>query len=212
MNYILAPNLVLPPELTDEIKSLNWSKLPLAFRADQQAFLKQFIQTKKYHNWTSIRGFQRWYGFFAQKIGTLDSYHLPDTLLSKVQNHYNQFFNQLNEPPIIRLQIIYGGTLIPLHIDLTRSTSLIIPIEHEIQANTNFYTSAINPTLRGMINPNDCVLNNSIIINRIPGLLDVDQIHSVTYNKLTRESPRISLNLKWPTTKFNTVAKCLKGK
>jgi len=212
MNYTLAPALVLPSELKNEIESLNWSKLPLAFRADRQLFLKNFIKAKKYTSWTSIRGLQRWYGFFAQNVGTIDNYHLPDTLLSKVQTHYNQFFNQLDEQPIIRLQIIYGGTLIPLHIDLTRSTSLIIPIKHDIQANTNFYKSAISTSVKGMVNPDDCVLTNSIIINCTPALLDVDQIHSVTYNKLTRKSPRISINLKWPTTKFNTVAKFLKGK
>lgn len=214
MNYKLAPGLVFPTNLKNKIKSLDWSTLPLAYRADRLVFLKEFIRAKKYTSLSAIRGFQKCYGFFAQNVGTIDNYHLPEDLLSQVQNHYSQFFDHLDEQPIIRLQIVHGGNLIPLHIDLTRSTSLIVPISHLAPARTNFYTSPDAPTSRGMVDPTNCQLTNSIIIDRIPALLDVDQIHAVTYDKhtLTRESPRISINLKWSSTKFSTIAKCLKGK
>ena len=104
--------------------------------------------------------------------------------------------------------------MIPLHIDLTRSTSLIIPVLHRTQAKTNFYSLNTMPNNRGMIEPTDCKLLSSIIIDQVPALLDVDEIHAVTYDKniLTPDHPRVSVNLKWPETKFSTVAKCLKGK
>lgn len=214
MNYKFIPDLVLSAQLKKEIDRLDHGTLSMAYCADRNVFLKEFVRAKKYQSWKSIRGFQRWYGFFGQHIGTIEYYHLPTELLSKVQAHYNNFFADIKEQPVIRLQVIYGGSMIPLHVDLTRSTSLIIPVKHHARTKTNFYSLNTMPENRGMIEPTDCKLIKSITIDQIPALLDVDQIHAVTYNKdtLTRACPRVSLNLKWPETKFNVVATVLKGK
>jgi hypothetical protein len=214
MNYKLVPALALPKKLKTEIEQLDWTKLSMAYRADRLVFLKEFFRSKKYKSWKSIRGFQKYYGFFLQNIGTIEYYHLPEDLLSSVQSHYSNLFKSITENPVIRLQIIHSGSMIPLHIDLTRSTSLIIPVLHRTQAKTNFYSLNTMPNNRGMIEPTDCKLLRSIIIDQVPALLDVDEIHAVTYDKntLTPDHPRVSVNLKWPETKFNVVANALKGK
>lgn len=207
MNFKIAADLSIPYRIKKEILNLDLSDLVLTTTLNRWVVIKELVKSRDFN----LLDYCKQYGFFFEKIGVINNYCLPPSIATAVAKHYKKYFGTINEEPIIRLQVMYGGTQIPMHIDLTRSVSLIIPVANHSSAVTNFY-SASRSLARGLINPADCKLSNSVTISKYPALLDVDQVHSVNYDlkSLTKTEPRISLNLKWPTVKFNELANCVK--
>jgi hypothetical protein len=202
-------NLKINDSLLEDLKSIDWrqqapvdwSKRDRAFDIDYIDKLKNII-TSKIPLWYAIK----FYGIFFQKISNILTIKISTSLEEEIYNNW-PFLKNMPEPPIIRLQIVYGGSRVPLHIDKTRSVSLIYPLKNHNTAITNFYKSNQKYPRRGSVNPKTCELVDSIKISQDPVLLNVDQIHDVVFptNKIDIKDARISLNLKWERMKFEEV-------
>jgi len=148
---------------------------------------------------------------FFQEAGTILSYELPSNIENNLMEQMSEFLD-LDKvgKPIIRLQVVYGGSIIPLHIDQTRGASIVYPIVHSDIAHTNFYSSTYTYNTvgdRGLVDPEDCTLTDTINITTTPVLLNTDKIHAVSYNKgqITKDNPRISITFKWKESVYNQI-------
>ena len=193
-NYTELPKFKLPDSLISNIKSLDWTELEFSYVADSIHYIFKKFPWKQ----SSYKNFINKYGILQQRIGTLVSAKLPIVIENQVREYINY------KDPAIRLQIVFGGIggcIIPLHVDETRLSSIVYPIQHTIPAVTNFYKSSYqfnHLSRRGSYDPADCTLIDSIVITNTPVLLNVNCIHSVeSYTSISKLNPRISLSIKW---------------
>ena len=205
-HYFVFPKLTLDPKDELELRTFDWTASDPAYRITRTGIALQLLtiwQENRIPPWNLIQQ----YGFLFERIGEIRTVHVPDHVSQSILNQWT-FLQKMPEKPIIRLQILYGGECIPIHIDRTRSTSLIYPINNHT-ATTNFYDLQKEPIGRALVDPTTCLLTSSITIDQHPVLLDVDCPHDVTYkkNSITFDNPRISLNLKWEDMKFQQVLK-----
>jgi hypothetical protein len=203
MYYHTVTNFKLPNNIEQTLQNINWANLPVATQFDRRHILKVLIRNK-----ILIDGLMH-YGLFLQHVGTLISYRLPEELEKIIRNQLHiQCSSLLAREAIIRLQIMYGGKIVPIHIDLTRQSSIVYPIKHEHNSSTVFY-NCNNLNTRELINPKKCNYVNEVTITDMPMLLDVSIPHSVNYNKniYTKYVPRISLSIKFEKLTFSAVQK-----
>lgn len=157
-----------------------------------------------FKGWTKgkykLRGFQHLYGMLGQNLASIENYALPEDLEKKIIFEVNHKFAS-NEVPIVRLQRIHSGACIPIHIDATRHSSLIIPLANHDGSITQFfkYTGAQDQ----IIDPLQCKHWKKVEIN-VPTLIDTKVPHNVV---LSKDTVRLSLTVKWPNTSFNDLAK-----
>jgi hypothetical protein len=147
------------------------------------------------------------YGWKIFNIGAILSLKVPPDLENLIRGEINCYYgNFLAKEAIIRLQVVFGGSMVPPHIDENRNTSIVYPIEHPYVSLTNFYKYD-GPVKRGVLSPVFCQLVDSVQIDTIPVLLNVENPHSVTYKKgtYTKKEPRISLTIKFKNLNFTTV-------
>jgi hypothetical protein len=148
-------------------------------------------------NWLDYLAY---YGWMLGRVATVKNLRLDLDLEQRVVEIVQKHFN-CNESPGVRLQVIFGGEILPLHTDITRHASLVIPISNHHGARTNFY-QAVRPVSPALPNPKQCLCIESIVIDK-PTLIDTDCIHSVvSETPITENNPRISLTAKWANTKF----------
>ena len=199
-NYKVLPNLAVNDTLLQELISVNWVAMPGAFKLTSFDMLKDFIKTEV----PLVHVFAT-YGWRLQKVSKFFTVKLPAKIEKQIHDNW-PFLNKMPELPFIRLQIVYGGMHVPLHIDKTRSASLIYPLKNHGSAVTNFYSSEYTFSRRGMVDPSKCSLVESIKIDQCPVLLNVDQIHDVKFlEPASINNARVSLNLKWEKMKYNQV-------
>lgn len=154
----------------------------------------------------SLHNFARYYGWFAQRIATLRNLELPPDIETQVCRQVTDLFN-IKEKPVIRLQVLCDGYIVPIHVDKTRNTSLVIPVNHTSRCYTEFFTS--HSTFDQLVDPSTCekVAEVSIVL---PTLIDTTVPHSVSSpNKIFEIEPRISLTAKWQTCRFAELAQWL---
>lgn len=213
--YIVISELQFDNSLINEIKSLSFTTLELATRYDRNNYIKSL---RHYHklSWWQIIKWANYYGWFFSKAGVIDSYRLPIEIENKILLELAKFFgDKVIQDCVVRLQVVYDGEIIPLHIDITRTSSIIYPVSHTGLAYTVFYqrNKAIS-SKEQLFNPTECQEVNRICINDVPVLLDTTKIHSVQYKdtKLTKNNPRISLSIKWKTLKIDQIINDLQRK
>ena len=201
MQYHIIENFKLDKTLEQSLQNIDWKVLPVTTKYNKSKFLRMLIKNKICFN-----GLLH-YGWCLQKVGNLISLRLPDKLEKNIRQQIkNEFGSLLSREAVIRLQICYGGEIIPIHIDLTRQSSIVYPITHEYNSFTVFY-SCENVNTRELIDPKKCEFLDKVSIADSPVLLNTNIPHSVNYDKniYTHENPRISLTIKFEKLNFSTV-------
>lgn len=195
--YKTLTNFALPSDLVADIKNLDHARLEAAMISDRYFYIK--VLREEGFSWVDIITWFKSYGWMFSKTGTLSTYKLPLDIEHRVVNYLkNSVDSSADQNLFLRLQVVYNGSLVPLHVDRTRSASIIYPIDHSQPALTKFYKTS-DVTRRGLCNPNCCMEVDSVLIKHDPVLLNVDEIHSVEYaaGSITKQSPRVSLAIKW---------------
>jgi hypothetical protein len=196
----------LPMELESQLSHLNWQALTVASTTKKKDWIRMAYSRK------ILFELVKYYGWRCQSIGTLLSFKLSIDLENTIRANIDQRYgNQIATEAIIRLQVIFGGEIIPIHTDIARESSIVYPISHPYASKTQFYNS--NRTGKcGLIPPSWCTLANSISIDNNPVLLDVSVPHAIVYSKniYTKKVPRISLSLKFKNLNFQSVVELTK--
>jgi hypothetical protein len=194
-------NLKIPVDLELQLGQLDWEKLPVASVSKKTDWIQMAYKKK------ILFELFRYYGWRCQRIGTLLSSKIPIELENQVRAEISQQLNdQLAIDSIIRLQVIYGGEMIPIHTDIARESSIVYPILHPFFSATAFYKS--NSVIkRGMTPPSLCTPVDSVSIDNYPVILDVSAPHAIVYGKntYTKKTPRVSLSIKFKKIDFQTI-------
>lgn len=201
MIYYRLKNFHIPNNLKSELTSLDWLSLEVASEYRAMDWMNQAFQ--RHMVWQTLHT----YGYRLQQIGRLVSCNLPLSVEQNIRDFVQQCHGvKLASQAVIRLQIIYGGSIIPIHTDLNRETSLVYPILHHSPSVTAFYQSC-QSFPRGIIPPDSCQYVDSVCIDTCPALLDVSMPHAVLYQlgSFTKNRPRVSLSLKFVESDINTV-------
>ena len=195
--YKTLTDFELPSDIVSDIKNLDQGQLEAAMISDRFFYIK--VLREEGFSWFEIVKWFMSYGWLFSKTGTLSTYKLPLDIEHRISEFLkNSVDSSADQNLFLRLQVIYNGSLVPLHVDRTRSASIIYPIDHSQPAVTKFY-KAIGQARRGLCDPTQCEQVDSVLIKHIPVLLNVDEIHSVEYTagSITKDCPRISLAIKW---------------
>lgn len=203
MYHYTITNFKLPKKIQQALESIDWKILPVASKFTKIQFLKMLIKNK-----ILINGLVH-YGILLQDASTLVSTRLPQDLEKLVRQYIEKKFGSLlATEAIIRLQVVYGGKVVPIHIDLTRQSSIVYPIKHQHISSTLFYNCKKVNT-RELIDPKKCTLYDEVSVTDMPVLLDTNVPHAVKYTKnlYTYDDPRISLSIKFEKLTFSTVYK-----
>lgn len=204
VKFLPLPALKLHDQIVMDLADPVLRQQGIRYAMDPKEFAKNLLKIC-IDNRCSPWPFVKHYGILLQRLGYFYTVPVPNELAQRVKTQW-KFLKDMPEPPVIRLQIIHSGQQVPLHIDASRSVSLIYPILNHDTARTNFY-NAKKSLPRGMVNPDDCEYQQSVTISEYPVLLNVDQPHDVTYsnNSVTPTRPRVSFNLKWQHMTFEQV-------
>ena len=194
IHYQAIPELQLDSELQQLLENLDWQKLTVTTEANRKQVFRRMIRAGNWADYLAV------YGWLLGKIGVVKNLRLDNALEQAITKVIQNYF-ECDEAPVLRLQVMFGGEMLPLHTDITRHASLIFPIANHLSARTNFYESMtdFDPALP---NPMQCMCVESTVIT-VPTLINTDCIHSVVYiEPITKQRPRISLTAKWANTKF----------
>lgn len=189
--------------ITEDLRSLvmllDHKNLPITTSSSKLNTTKMIFKGWIRGNY-KLRGFQHLYGTLGQNLASIENYALPEDLEKKVLSEINLKFSS-TEVPIVRLQRIHSGVCVPIHIDMTRHSSLIIPLANHDGSITQFfkYTGSQNQ----IIDPLQCEHWKKVEIN-VPTLIDTKVPHNVV---LLGHAVRLSLTVKWPNTSFKDLAK-----
>ena len=199
-HHQVIADLYLDADLQRSIELLAWQKLTVTTEVNRLRVFRRMINTGD--NWLDYLAY---YGWLLGRIATVKNLRIDHDLEQQVVDIVQQHFG-CSEAPVVRLQVMFGGQMLPLHIDTPKHASLVIPIDNHKCASTNFYR-ALRPVDSALPNPQQCECVESVVIDR-PTLIDTDCIHSVVYNEpITKQYPRISLTAKWMITGFRDLAK-----
>ena len=204
--YVILQNFCLPSDIEAELKTLAISSLESATKVDRFEHIK--ILRKEGVSWLKIISWFNQFGFLFNRVGSINTYKIPETLEKEIIKFISSIDKDLEHGLNLRIQEIVDRQIVPLHVDQTKTTSLVYPLHHaqSAPALTKFYQSTA-PIRLGVNDPNKCQEVDSICIDNMPTLLDVTQIHSVEYlpGSITSSDPRISLSFKWSTLSFQQV-------
>ena len=109
---------------SDIYENLNWHNLA----ANASAGVPENLQSQ----------YQSFYGPENKLIGTMFNFELPVEIEQEIQSQWT-FLTEFDDQPTIRLQIVCGGSMIPVHADVTKTTSLIFPLANHENCFTQFY-------------------------------------------------------------------------
>lgn len=196
---IIPLSFNLPDKLQTIIKCIDFDSLETAIMFKPGTILKMAVKQR------ILLDCIRYYGVFFKKCGTFISLKLPADVESQIKDHLASFSQELANKSIIRLQLVYGGEMVPIHIDQTRSSSIVCPIQHNRISYTIMYNN--NPLLenrRGLQNPVGMVQVESTVVKDRAVLINTDMPHSVNYSKhsFTKADPRVSLTIKFENLKI----------
>jgi hypothetical protein len=136
--YQKLPNISLSNDIVDAVKKLPW----------QHMAKKDIYENLNWHDLEhntsmgvpeNLRSqYQSFYGSENKLIGTMFNFELPVEIEQEIRSQWT-FLTEFDDQPIIRLQIVCGGSLIPVHVDKTKTTSLIFPVANHQNCFTQFY-------------------------------------------------------------------------
>jgi hypothetical protein len=201
MHYCTLENFCVSQQLNNDLAGLPWQSLELASAYTRSDWLRQ-----AYQRGILLQSLGA-YGWIMQDVGTLLSYSIPPGVEHKIRNELQQRYgSEFSAAASIRLQIIHGGSIIPIHTDLNREASIVMPISHRRPSITAFY-KCVNHEVRGMMPPDICEYTGGVSADVYPVLLQVNVPHAVVYSRgaYTQNSPRISLSLKFQNLDFDAV-------
>jgi len=201
-NYFVIKDFELSRPILNQLRSLDWQSLPVTLKTDSGGYRRLLLGNLRFRDFYT---FVKAYGWNFGRMAVMDSCVLPDDLVEKIKKEVQEYFPQSSDDLIIRLQIAYNGETVPLHIDTTRTASLVYPLIHHSRSDTVFYSSKPNKThVIDCLDPDSFNESCRINIDQHPVLLDVKVPHAVFLsNTYTKAYPRISLTIKWKTLEFN---------
>ena len=136
--YQKLPNISLSNDIVDAVKKLPWQRMAK----------KDIYENLNWHDLKhntsmgvpeNLRSqYQSFYGSENKLIGTMFNFKLPVEIEQEIRSQWT-FLTEFDDQPIIRLQIVCGGSLIPVHVDVTKTTSLIFPVANHQNCFTQFY-------------------------------------------------------------------------
>ena len=136
--YQKLPNISLSNDIVDAVKKLPWQRMAK----------KDIYENLNWHDLEhntsmgvpeNLRSqYQSFYGPENKLIGTMFNFKLPVEIEQEIRSQWT-FLTEFDDQPIIRLQIVCGGSLIPVHVDVTKTTSLIFPLANHQNCFTQFY-------------------------------------------------------------------------
>jgi len=197
--FTTYPELVLPSNIMHRLISQPTQDLEQRYQGNLTfwTMLRECLRNR-----INPVGVFNYYGWSCRHIGNIVYYAMPSDIEQSILAEWN-FLKIWPEPPIMRMQIIFGGREIPMHIDRTRACSLIVPLINHTKAVTGFFESRHKNPRRGMVDPSVCVLKCQVRIDQHPVLLNTDVIHNVS--ELDADVPRISLSLKWQNSSYRDI-------
>lgn len=136
--YQPLPGVSLSNDIIDAIKNLPW----------QTMAKRDIYENLNWHNLgkststvvpENLRSeYQSFYGTENRLVGTMFNFELPVEIEQEIQSQW-KFLSHFSDQPILRLQIVCGGSMIPVHMDVTKATSLIFPLANHENCFTQFY-------------------------------------------------------------------------
>lgn len=193
-------NFSFDSDLLVKIKCLNIEGLKIASGYGRFDYVRAL---RNYHklSWQTI--LLQWafaYGFMFSKTGNLYSFFLPQTIEDDIINQMKKRFSQrVIDDCVVRLQIAYGKKLIPAHIDIGRTASLVYPVSNHAESRTVFFDidRPINQQEK-LFRLSELTKNTEIIIDRHPVLFDSNKIHAVCFSQaIPKKAARVSISIKW---------------
>lgn len=196
--FALLNNWDLDRNTKTDLLNLSWSSCLVTTKVTRSDIRKQVLLGAIKGQW-SLHSFARHYGWFAQRIAKLRNLQLPSDIETRVCRQVTDLFN-IKEKPVIRLQVMCDGYMVPIHVDKNRNTSLVIPVDHTSRCYTEFFTS--HSTFDQLVDPSICEKVAGVSIVK-PTLIDTTVPHGVSSpTKIFEYEPRISLTAKWQTCRF----------
>jgi hypothetical protein len=200
LNYRTYADFELDVVSLHELNTINWKKLPVTTELNRWQVFQDFINHYKLRGW-KLKNFINRYGIIGQQVCILKNIRLPAELDQRIKKQVNNFFNAAQDP-VVRLQVIFNGTIVPLHKDTTRESSFIIPIMNHAGSFTKFYNYNNTQIGDGLVDPGACTCVDQVEIV-CPTLINTKKIHSVEFaNQYTINNPRISITAKWESCNF----------
>ena len=136
--YQPLPDVSLSNDIIDAIKNLPW----------QTMAKRDIYENLNWHNLgkststvvpENLRSeYQSFYGIENKLVGTMFNFELPVEIEKEIRSQW-KFLSHFSDQPILRLQIVCGGSMIPVHVDVTKATSLIYPLANHENCFTQFY-------------------------------------------------------------------------
>jgi hypothetical protein len=136
--YQTLPNISLSNDIVAAVKKLPWQRMAK----------KDIYENLNWHDleYNTSMGvpedlrsqYQSFYGLENKLIGTMFNFELPAEIEQEIRSQWT-FLTEFDDQPIIRLQIVCGGSMIPVHVDITKTTSLIFPVANHKNCFTQFY-------------------------------------------------------------------------
>lgn len=195
-------DFVFSEDLLRKIRDIDHKKCTVATRYSRRDYIKSLRQ---YHKLSCFDIARRWgfaYGFLFSASGTIDSLYLPESIEQQVANQLvEKLGKSVVDDSVIRLQLIYGNRLIPPHVDITRTASLIYPVTNHNQAATVFFgrNKEIGPEEQVFL-MDEIFERDRITIDSKPVLFDTKKIHAVVFPyPIPEKNPRVSITVKWKT-------------
>jgi hypothetical protein len=197
----------LESDLLSKIQSLDTAQLLVKSIYDRVSYVKSLRQHHELDWLTILKEWSRSYGFMFSQAGTIKSLELPKELEQELLTQLSaQFSQSVINDCIVRLQLVYGGQLIPPHVDIRRSASLVYPVSNHSAAHTVFYQPicAANKTQQ-LFRLCDLEETARVVIDQYPVLFDTNIVHSVMYSTIPKAQPRLSISIKWRSLTVNQI-------
>lgn len=196
--YVICQEWDLTAELISAVRSLDTNDLLVTTSSSRMRTCTEIIKGCMQKKW-NLKSFCQTYGIVGEKLSCVQNFRLPDHLESGIMDQLTDRF-RFSGDPVIRLQKIFGGGIMPIHVDLTRTASLVIPLQNHADTCTQFFR--YQGPVQQLIDPSLCQIFDSVEISR-PTLIDTKIPHNVVSpKKQTAENTRLSITLKWVDTPY----------
>jgi hypothetical protein len=142
---------------------------------------------------------------------SFDVHKLPDNLEKEIFNQLPLSIKNMNHPPYIRLQTMYGGDYLFPHSDAERTATLICVVSDNLE--TTWWWRQLEPhSLPGNTMPDIDRIEKSACARAAKGetwLFDVHEIHSVERETGHHNDRRITINFRWSNVSTDEIIKLI---
>ena len=176
--YQTLPNISLSNDIVAAVKKLPWQRMAK----------KDIYENLNWHDleYNTSMGvpenlrsqYQSFYGLENKLIGTMFNFELPDEIEQEIRSQWT-FLTEFDDQPIIRLQIVCGGSMIPVHFtptaflrvyveNFTGSEVCVAQIDEAINVFTHNVLTQIGPCMPIQFMQANATFNNQICLNTPP--------------------------------------------